>query len=46
MQIKQQNIITKAQFGHSHNKDFMKGFQTSTNKEYAEFMAKDWSWTI
>ena len=43
MQIKQQNIITKAQFGHSLTQRlYERYFQTSTNKEYAEFMAKDW----
>ena len=42
MQIKQQNIITKAQFGHSLTQRlYDRYFQTSTNKEYAEFMAKD-----
>ena len=43
MQIKQQNIITKAQFGHSLTQRlYERYFQTSTNKEYAEFMSKDW----
>ena len=43
LQIKQQNIITKAQFGHSLTQRlYERYFQTSTNKEYAEFMAKDW----
>lgn len=43
LQIKQQNVITKAQFGHSLTQRlYERYFQTSTNKEYAEFMAKDW----
>ena len=38
MQIKQQNTITKAQFGHSLTQRlYERYFQTSTNKEYAEF---------
>jgi hypothetical protein len=44
LQIKQQNVITKAQFGHSLTQRlYERYFQTSTNKEYAEFMAKDWN---
>ena len=44
LQIKQQNVITKAQFGHSLTQRlYDRYFQTSTNKEYAEFMAKDWN---
>ena len=43
LQIKQQNVITKAQFGHSLTQRlYERYFQTSTNKEYAEFMARDW----
>ena len=43
LQIKQQNVITKAQFGHSHTQRlYDRYFQTSTNREYAEFLAKDW----
>ena len=44
LQITQQNVITKAQFGHSLTQRlYERYFQTSTNKEYAEFMAKDWN---
>jgi len=44
LQIKQQNVITKAQFGHSLTQRlYERYFQTSTNKEYAEFIAKDWN---
>ena len=43
LQIKQQNVITKAQFGHSLSQRlYERYFQTSTDKEYAEFMARDW----
>ena len=44
LQIKQQNIITKAQFGHSLTQRlYDRYFQTSKDPEYAKFMAKDWS---
>ena len=42
--IHQQNIITKAQFGHSLTQRlYDRYFQTSKDKEYAEFMAIDWN---
>ena len=44
IQIHQQNVITKAQFGHSLTQRlYDRYFQTSKDREYAEFMAKDWS---
>ena len=44
IQIHQQNIITKAQFGHSLTQRlYDRYFQTSKDQEYAEFMSKDWS---
>ena len=44
IQIHQQNIITKAQFGHSLTQRlYDRYFQTSKDKEYAEFMAIDWN---
>ncbi len=44
MQIKQQNIITKAQFGHSLTQRlYERYFQTSKDAEYAEFMSTDWN---
>ena len=44
VQIHQQNIITKAQFGHSLTQRlYDRYFQTSKDKEYAEFMAIDWN---
>ena len=44
VQIRQQNIITKAQFGHSLTQRlYERYFQTSKDPEYAKFMAKDWS---
>ena len=44
VQIKQQNKITKAQFGHSLTQRlYERYFETSTNRDYAEFLAKDWN---
>ena len=44
LQIKQQNVITKAQFGHSLTQRlYDRYFQTSKDPEYAQFMATDWS---
>ena len=44
MQINQQNKITKAQFGHSLTQRlYERYFETSTNRDYAEFLAKDWN---
>ena len=44
VQIKQQNKITKAQFGHSLTQRlYERYFETSTNSDYAEFLAKDWN---
>ena len=44
VQINQQNKITKAQFGHSLTQRlYERYFETSTNKGYAEFLAKDWN---
>ena len=44
VQIKQQNTITKAQFGHSLTQRlYDRYFQTSKDNEYAEFMSKDWN---
>ena len=44
IQIHQQNIITKAQFGHSLTQRlYDRYFQTSKDQEYAEFMSKDWN---
>ena len=44
IQIHHQNVITKAQFGHSLTQRlYDRYFQTSKDREYAEFMAKDWS---
>ena len=43
-QIQQQNVITRAQFGHSLTQRlYERYFQTSRDREYAEFMALDWS---
>ena len=42
--INQQNKITKAQFGHSLTQRlYERYFETSTNRDYAEFLAKDWN---
>ena len=44
IQINQQNKITKAQFGHSLTQRlYERYFETSTNRDYAEFLAKDWN---
>ena len=44
LQIRQQNIITKAQFGHILTQRlYDRYFQTSKDQEYAEFMSKDWN---
>ena len=44
IQIHQQNEITKAQFGHSLTQRlYERYFETSTNRDYAEFLAKDWN---
>ena len=44
LQIHQQNEITKAQFGHSLTQRlYERYFETSTNRDYAEFLAKDWN---
>tara|TARA_A100001011_G_scaffold149275_1_gene157517 strand:+ start:4320 stop:4847 length:528 start_codon:yes stop_codon:yes gene_type:complete len=44
VQINQQNKITKAQFGHSLTQRlYERYFETSSNKDYAEFLAKDWN---
>ena len=44
IQINQQNKITKAQFGHSLTQRlYDRYFETSTNRDYAEFLAKDWN---
>ena len=43
LQIKQQNTITKAQFGHSLTQRlYDRYFQTSKDLEYAKFMSTDW----
>ena len=43
-QIQQQNVITRAQFGHSLTQRlYDRYFQTSKDDEYAEFMALDWN---
>ena len=43
LQIKQQNTITKAQFGHSLTQRlYDRYFQTSKDLEYAQFMSTDW----
>ena len=43
-QIRQQNQITRAQFGHSLTQRlYDRYFQTSKDGEYAEFMSLDWS---
>ena len=44
VQINQQNKITKAQFGHSLTQRlYERYFETSTNRDSAEFLAKDWN---
>jgi len=43
-QIQQQNVITRAQFGHSLTQRlYERYFQTSKDEAYAEFMALDWA---
>ena len=43
-QIQQQNVITRAQFGHSLSQRlYERYFQTSKDGDYAEFMALDWA---
>lgn len=43
-QIKQQNEVTRAQFGHSLTQRlYDRYFQTSRDGSYAEFMSLDWS---
>jgi len=43
LQIRQQNIITKAQFGHSLTQRlYDRYFQSSKDSEYAEFLSTDW----
>ena len=44
IQIKQQNKITKAQFGHSlTQRQYDRFFNTAKDSEYSEFLSKDWS---
>ena len=44
VQINQQNKITKAQLGHSLTQRlYERYFETYTNRDYAEFLAKDWN---
>ena len=43
-QIQQQNVITRAQFGHSLSQRlYERYFQTSKDGDYAEFTALDWA---
>ena len=43
-QIKQNNLITKAQFGHGLTQRlYDRFFNTAKDKEFAEFIAKDWA---
>ena len=43
-QIKQQNEITKAEFGHSlTNRMYERYFNTSKDNEFSAFLSKDWS---
>jgi len=43
-QIKQNNLITKAQFGHELTQRlYDRFFNTAKDKEFAEFIAKDWA---
>ena len=42
-EVSQTTKVVRAQFGHGLiSRLYERYFQTSTNKEYAEFMAKDW----
>ena len=44
VQIKQQNEITKAEFGHSlTNRMYERYFNTSKDNEFSAFLSKDWS---
>jgi len=44
IQIKQQNEITKAEFGHSlTNRMYERYFNTSKDDEFSTFLSKDWS---
>jgi len=44
IQIKQQNEITKAEFGHSlTNRMYERYFNTSKDNEFSAFLSKDWS---
>ena len=44
IQIRQQNKITKAQFGHHLTQRlYDRSFQTSKDKEFSAFLARDWS---
>ena len=44
IQIKQQNEITKAEFGHSlSNRMYERYFNTSKDDEFSKFLSKDWS---
>ena len=44
IQIHQQNEITKAQFGHSlTQRMYERYFNTAKDKEFSEFLAKDWA---
>ena len=44
IQIHQQNEITKAQFGHSlTHRMYERYFNTSKDKEFSNFLAKDWA---
>ena len=43
-QIKQNNLITKAEFGHGlTHRLYDRFFNTAKDKEFAEFIAKDWA---
>ena len=44
IQIHQQNVITKAQFGHSlTHRMYERYFNTSKDKEFSNFLSKDWA---
>ena len=44
LQIRQQNKITRAEFGHHLTERlYSRYFQTVKDKEYCEFLARDWS---
>ena len=43
LQIRQQNKITRAEFGHHLTERlYSRYFQTVKDKEYCEFLARDW----